>query len=49
MNLLLIADTTNSDLPTITILDKEYANTESFFSWPISFLEHWGWVVIGEL
>lgn len=39
----------NGGLPLITIVDEDFRGINPFYSYPLSFLGHWGWIVVGEL
>ena len=47
-NMMALADM-RTGLPLLSICDEEYQGINPFYSYPISFLEYYGWIVIGEL
>ena len=47
-NMMAIAEC-RSDLPHITICDDDFRGINPFYSYPLSFLGHYGWVLIGEI
>ena len=48
-NMLAFADTSLGGLPLLLICDGEYQGINPFYSYPLSFLEYYGWIEIGEI
>lgn len=36
-------------LPLLAVCDEEYEGINPFYSYPIEFLKHYGWIVVGDL
>jgi len=47
-NMMAVADC-GEHLPLLSICDEEYKGINPFYSYPLSFLQYYGWVTIGEL
>lgn len=47
-NMMALADLNNGGLPLLSICDNEFKGINPFYSYPLSFLKHYGWVEIGE-
>jgi hypothetical protein len=47
-NMLAVADM-RTGLPLLTVLDDEYEGINPYYSYPLSFLDWYGWRVLGEL
>lgn len=48
-NFMAVADFSGPGLPLVTILDDEFTGINPYYSYPLIFLKHFGWVEIGDL
>lgn len=48
-NSLAVADPASGGLPLLTVLDDEFTGINPFYSYPLTMLQYFGWVDLGEL
>lgn len=48
-NYIALVDPYAGGLPQLHVVDEEFSGINPFFSYPLSFLGHCGWIEIGEL
>lgn len=48
-NVLAIVDPAFGGLPLLNVCDDDFHGINPFYSYPVDFLKHFGWIEIGEL
>jgi hypothetical protein len=48
-NFIAVVDPYFGGLPMLHVIDEEFESINPFFSYPLVFLKHYGWIEIGEI